>query len=94
MFIIESVSADHLELRDNHQAHAEVVVAVAGGVVVAIRHSAVPRIVVPATTTVHAVRAALFKKFRLHFTFSIIVFLNTRHCAFITNAITGERCLL
>ena len=57
MFIIESVSAGHLELWDKHQAQAEVAAADAGGVDEAIRHSAAPRIAAPATTTEHAVRA-------------------------------------
>ena len=39
------------------KAQAEVVVAVVRGVVVAIRHTTVPRVVVPTATTVHTVRA-------------------------------------
>lgn len=39
------------------KAQAEVVVAIAGRVVVPIRYAAVPRVVVPTATAVHAVRA-------------------------------------
>lgn len=39
------------------KAKAEVVVAIVGRVVVPIRNTAVPRVVVPTATTVHAVRA-------------------------------------
>lgn len=39
------------------KAKAEVVVGVAGRVVVPVRHTAVSRVVVPIATTVHAVRA-------------------------------------
>jgi hypothetical protein len=39
------------------KAQPEVVVAVVGRVVVPIRHTAVPRVVVPTATTVHAIRA-------------------------------------
>lgn len=42
---------------DKSEAEAEVVVAVRRVVVVAVRHLAVPGVVVPAAATVHAVRA-------------------------------------
>ena len=41
------------------QAEAEVVVAVVGRVVVAVRRAAVPRVVVPATASVHTVRPTI-----------------------------------
>jgi len=44
------------ELRDEHQAEANVAVAVVGGVVVTISRPTIPRIVVPATTTKHTAR--------------------------------------
>ena len=47
---------DKAELED--KAQSEVVVAIVGRVVVPIRHTAVPGIVVPTATTVHAVRAS------------------------------------
>ena len=46
-----------IKLRTKGEAEAEVAVAVVGDVVVAIRHTAVLRTAVPATTTSHAVRA-------------------------------------
>ena len=45
-----------LELRDEHQAEANIAIAVVGEVVVPISRPTVPRIVVPATTTKHTVR--------------------------------------
>lgn len=39
------------------QAQAKVVVTVRRGVVVTVRHTAIPRVVVPTTATVHAVRS-------------------------------------
>ena len=45
-----------LELRDEYQAEADVVVAVGGVVAVAIRRTAVLRVVVPATAAQHPVR--------------------------------------
>lgn len=45
-----------LQLWDENEAEAVVVVAVGGGVVVAIRHSAVNGAVVPTTAAMHAVR--------------------------------------
>lgn len=39
------------------KAQAEVVVAVVGRVVVPVRHTAIPGVIVPTATTVHAVRA-------------------------------------
>lgn len=39
-----------------NQTETEVIVAVVGGVVVAVSHPAVLRIVVPATTSIHAIR--------------------------------------
>jgi hypothetical protein len=44
------------ELRDEHKAEANVVVAVTGGVVVTIRRTAILRIVIPATAAQHTVR--------------------------------------
>jgi len=44
------------ELRDGYQAEANIVVAVVGAVVVAICHTAILRVVVPAATAVHPVR--------------------------------------
>lgn len=41
------------------KAQSEVVVPVVGRIVVPIRHTAVPRVVVPTATTIHAVRAPL-----------------------------------
>ena len=52
----EAVIRLYFELRDEGEAEASVVVAVVGGVVVAISRPTVPRIVVPATTTKHTVR--------------------------------------
>ena len=46
----------NLKLRSNHHAEAQIVVAVAGAVVVPISHTAVLRIVVPAAAAIHAVR--------------------------------------
>ena len=44
------------ELRDEHQAEAIIIVAIARIVVVAIRRTTILRIVVPATAAQHAVR--------------------------------------
>lgn len=44
------------ELRDEHQAEADVVVAVAGVSVVAIRGAAILRVVIPTAAAQHAVR--------------------------------------
>jgi hypothetical protein len=44
------------ELRDEHQAEADVVVAITGIVVVAISRAAVPRIVVPASAAKNTIR--------------------------------------
>jgi hypothetical protein len=52
----ETVIRLYFELRDEGQAEAGVVVAVVGGVVVAISRPTVPRIVVPATSSKHTVR--------------------------------------
>lgn len=46
----------NLKLRSNHHAEAQIVVAIAGAVVVPISHTAVLRIVVPAAAAIHAVR--------------------------------------
>ncbi len=54
---VQRQSSGHaFELRDEHQAEADVVVAIAGVVVVAISRAAIPRIVVPATAAKHTVR--------------------------------------
>ena len=45
------------ELRDEHQAEAQVVEAVAGAVVVAVSHAAARSVVVPAAAAADAVRA-------------------------------------
>jgi hypothetical protein len=45
------------ELRGKGQTKAQIVVAIAGVVVVAIGHSAIPRVVVPTAAPIHAVRA-------------------------------------
>lgn len=57
-----SVNNSHLALFCTHQAEAEIVVAVAGRVVVAVGRPQVPRIVVPATATIHAVPARLARQ--------------------------------
>ena len=41
---------------EQHNAETEIVVAIAGSIVVAISHAAVLRIVVPTAATIHAVR--------------------------------------
>jgi len=54
---VQRQSSDHVyELRDEHEAEANIVVAVVRTVVVAIRRTAVLRMVVPATATQNAVR--------------------------------------
>jgi len=45
------------ELRDENKAEANVVVAIVGAVAVAISTTAVPRVVVPAATAQHTIRA-------------------------------------
>ena len=49
------IPSQSYKLRDEGEAEAQVVVAVVGRVVVAVRHAAVPRVVVPAAAAVHAV---------------------------------------
>jgi len=48
------------------KAEAEVVVAVVGFVVVTVRRSAVPRVIVPTAATVHTVRVASLIATHLH----------------------------
>lgn len=61
-----------LKLRKADDAEAVIVVTVARTIVVAIRHAAVSSIVVPATTTKHAVRAfpRLLSSIKLFYAFS------------------------
>lgn len=61
---------NHILLGEN-QAGAKIVVAIVGAIVVAVRHTAVLRIVVPATATVHAVRPfGYYPLFKEHNRFS------------------------
>lgn len=58
-----------------NQAEAKIVVAIVGAIVVAVRHTAVLRIVVPATATVHAVRPfGYYPLFKEHNRFSSKIF--------------------
>jgi len=50
-----SVNPPHLALFCTHKTNPEVVVAIAGRIVVAIRRTQVLRVVVPAAATIHAV---------------------------------------
>lgn len=52
-----TTSIYHTKLRYKYEAEPVVVVPVVGIVVVPIRYTAVPRVVVPTTSTKHAVRA-------------------------------------
>ncbi|OPZ97770.1 MAG: hypothetical protein BWY70_01403 [Bacteroidetes bacterium ADurb.Bin408] len=46
-----------LELKDNREAEAEVIVTVVGAIVVPIGRAAVPGVVVPTAAAIHAIRA-------------------------------------
>ena len=67
LFTIETKSSAYgnAKLWDENQTQAEVVVPIVGGVVVPIRGTAVPGVVVPAATTVHAVGALRLSTTRL-----------------------------
>lgn len=56
------------------EAEAEVVVAVVGRVVVAIGDATVPRVVVPATATVHAVRPRIMETLLV-----VLIFSDEKH---------------
>ncbi len=91
---VQRQSSDHVyELRDEHEAEANIVVAVVRRVVVAIRRATVLRIVVPAAATQNTVRTHDRCPFWCYKS-AIIFFRNSLALACSVKAINGITCFL